>query len=145
MGRTKSRNQQGGVPAVRGDSRGVVNDATRHRCTAIIGQALDILEGRRGTERDPAKRLADEFDKDPRGFISWVNETLGPAPSAPTGGMAAMAGLAGMFAGAAAIAAGNAAGSGSAPSAEVVEGEFTPVDSGVQSGDSVAQPIDNEW
>lgn len=73
-----------GVPAKigfeRGDSRGAVAERTRHRNNALIANALDlILTDKDG--RDAAGRLAEEFWRDPKGFIDWANRQCGPDQS----------------------------------------------------------------
>lgn len=132
-----------GVPAQRGDSRGALAEATRHRSNALIGRALDrIVNDPKG--RDPGERLAEEYWNDPKGFITWVDERCGGSAQAPS---AALAGLAGVFAGAAAVAAGAAVGADLAaagePNPPYQTIDMTPAR--VQSGCNDAQAIDNEW
>ena len=103
-----TRSSQGAPAKLNGqsDSRGALAATTRHRATALIGQALDLIVGD-PTGRDPAAALAELYWSDPKAFIDWVHKRTG-GDDDPSGGALtnmAVGAFAGIFAGAAAQAA----------------------------------------
>lgn len=123
---------RGGIPvklngdSSRGDSRGAVALATRHRAVALLAQTFEVLE----SDRDFVAALAREARDAPLTFLERVNKLCGGDDKAANEGN--VFNFNGLFAGAAAVAA-QRQGDG----AVVIDGEL-----GVQSGYDGPQPID---
>lgn len=126
-----------GVPATtggaRGDSRGAVAAATRHRAVALLGQAFDILEGKR--RGDFVDALAQRAIDDPISFLERAETLCGKASgeTKPGGNTFNLNDFGGLFAGAAAVAADRLA---------ARAGDDAVVIDGVHSGLGDTQPTD---